>query len=204
METDGAVRTYFSEQYMLNCDREDHAHGCDGAQTDKVLWWMEENGLLSDHCQFYHEMVEECHPYDCDVEATEDYELFNVRTPQALVTETKDEPIPYLEITEEIYANGPVYFSMNVPFDFMRYRDGIFVTESRIFLGGHAVRCVGWGKDPDATDDTPVEEAYYWIVANSWSDEWGMDGYFHIRWDQRIAYKSGWINSAPSVRQLIE
>jgi len=36
-------------------------------------------------------------------------------------------------------------------------------------VGGHSVKIVGWGK----YKTTP-----YWIVANSWGDDWGLDGYF--------------------------
>jgi len=40
-------------------------------------------------------------------------------------------------------------------------------------LGEHAVKIIGWG-----------EEKYkpYWIVANTWSSDWGNDeGFFKIR-----------------------
>lgn len=35
----------------------------------------------------------------------------------------------------------------------------------------HAVSIVGWGVE----DDTP-----YWLVRNSWGNEWGMSGFFKI------------------------
>jgi len=34
------------------------------------------------------------------------------------------------------------------------------------------VRIVGWGND-NGVD--------YWLVANSWGDDWAMDGFFKIR-----------------------
>ena len=39
--------------------------------------------------------------------------------------------------------------------------------------GGHAVRVVGWGVDSQS--GLP-----YWTVANSWGEEWGMNGYFNF------------------------
>jgi cathepsin B len=39
-------------------------------------------------------------------------------------------------------------------------------------LGGHAIKIVGWGVSESGMD--------YWTVANSWSDEWGMNGFFEI------------------------
>ena len=39
-------------------------------------------------------------------------------------------------------------------------------------LGGHAVRVIGWGEENDRK---------YWLVANSWGEEWGENGTFRIR-----------------------
>ena len=39
------------------------------------------------------------------------------------------------------------------------------------YIGGHAVKLIGWGSD-NGTD--------YWIAANSWSPQWGIDGFFYI------------------------
>ena len=38
--------------------------------------------------------------------------------------------------------------------------------------GGHAVKIIGWG----------VEEGVdYWLVANSWNEDWGDKGLFKIK-----------------------
>ena len=38
---------------------------------------------------------------------------------------------------------------------------------SGAFLGGHAVKILGWGEE----NGTP-----YWLVANSWNSDWGDKG----------------------------
>jgi len=38
-------------------------------------------------------------------------------------------------------------------------------------LQGHAIKILGWGVE----NDQP-----YWLVANSWNDQWGDNGYFKI------------------------
>ena len=38
-------------------------------------------------------------------------------------------------------------------------------------MGGHAVKIVGWGQE---------EGTEFWIVQNSWSENWGEKGFFRI------------------------
>ena len=59
---------------------------------------------------------------------------------------------------------------------FMQYKSGVYTrsTAAAEFhpVGRHAVRVIGWGEE----GGTP-----YWLVANSWSREFGENGYFRIR-----------------------
>jgi len=57
----------------------------------------------------------------------------------------------------------------------MSYSSGIYVHTTGGQLGGHAVKIVGWGNKAG----TP-----YWIVANSWNTDWGLDGYFWFGFNQ--------------------
>lgn len=66
----------------------------------------------------------------------------------------------------------------------------LFENQENQFEGGHAVCIVGWGegrvhnsliadrslRDP-TSDYTTVP---YWVTRNSWSSEWGQNGYFHM------------------------
>ncbi|KAF6037087.1 CTSB [Bugula neritina] len=49
--------------------------------------------------------------------------------------------------------------------------NGVYQHETGGELGGHAIRILGWGTE----NDTP-----YWLVANSWNNDWGASGYFKI------------------------
>merc|ERR1711972_260834 len=56
---------------------------------------------------------------------------------------------------------------------FMSYKSGVYKKHFWELLpeGGHAVKMVGWG----------VEDGHdYWLVANSWSTTWGIEGLFKI------------------------
>ena len=84
-------------------------------------------------------------------------------------------------IEDEIYNNGPVtaVFSVCKSFDtfFANNPTGVYTTDctenSEDYIGGHAVKIVGYGTDISGTD--------YWIIANSWGTSWGNNGYFHMQ-----------------------
>jgi len=75
------------------------------------------------------------------------------------------------EIQKEIMTNGPVEADFDVYDDFLTYKSGVYQQTSDNYLGGHAIRILGWGEE----DGTP-----YWLVANSWNENWGDHGYFKI------------------------
>ncbi|EGD73478.1 cathepsin B [Salpingoeca rosetta] len=76
------------------------------------------------------------------------------------------------QIATEIMTNGPVEAAFTVYSDFLSYKSGVYQHTSGQPLGGHAIKIIGWGVQ-DGTD--------YWIVANSWNDSWGNDGFFWIK-----------------------
>ena len=96
------------------------------------------------------------------------------------------------QIKAEIMKNGPVQTAFTVYEDFVSYKTGVYqhVTGNElgkhigdwstechswykysVWLGGHAVKIVGWGVDSSVP---------YWLVANSWNTDWAENGYFRI------------------------
>ncbi|KAK9875093.1 hypothetical protein WA026_005888 [Henosepilachna vigintioctopunctata] len=71
----------------------------------------------------------------------------------------------------EILNNGPVIATFMAYEDFLHYHHGIYRYLMGEELGYHSVKIIGWGEE----DGTP-----YWVVANSYNDEWGEDGFFRI------------------------
>jgi len=77
------------------------------------------------------------------------------------------------KMAAEIVANGPITAQYFVHEDFLSYAGGVYeATKHSRMLGGHAIKILGFGTE----DDVP-----YWLVANSWNEEWGMDGFFKIK-----------------------
>jgi cathepsin B len=75
------------------------------------------------------------------------------------------------KIQQEIMENGPVEGAFSVYEDFLTYKSGVYTHKSGQMLGGHAIKILGWGVE-NGVD--------YWLVANSWNEDWGDQGYFKI------------------------
>lgn len=68
-------------------------------------------------------------------------------------------------------TNGPIEASFSVYEDFLTYKSGVYKHTTGSYLGGHAIKVLGWGVE--GGED-------YWLCANSWNNEWGANGYFKI------------------------
>jgi cathepsin B len=69
-------------------------------------------------------------------------------------------------------TEGPLAVAFSVYSDFPTYKSGVYKHTTGQLLGGHAVEMIGWGTDPTGGD--------YWIIKNSWNEQWGDKGYFKI------------------------
>lgn len=76
------------------------------------------------------------------------------------------------DMRQEIMTNGPIEAAFMVYEDFLTYKSGVYQHKEGSFLGGHAIKILGWG----------VENGIpYWLVANSWNPDWGDKGFFKIK-----------------------
>jgi cathepsin B len=167
--TNGATNVVLSPQDLVSCDPNDY--GCDGGYLDKSWDYIQESGIVT----------EECLPYtsgDGDSGYCPFSSTFNANKCQGKGTFKKYYASSYIQhntiadAKAAIFANGPIEAGFDVYDDFISYSGGVYRRTSDYFLGGHAVKIVGWGKDTDGTE--------YWIVANSWNTSWGENGFFRI------------------------
>lgn len=71
----------------------------------------------------------------------------------------------------------------------MTYKSGVYKHVSGQQLGGHAVKIYGWGTE-NGED--------YWLIANSWSSEWGETGSFRIlRGTNECGIEAGVVGGLP-------
>jgi hypothetical protein len=75
------------------------------------------------------------------------------------------------QIQTELMNHGPLYVAFTVYEDFPTYSSGVYKHTTGGALGGHAVELIGWGVE-NGED--------YWLVKNSWNEQWGDGGLFKI------------------------
>ena len=84
--------------------------------------------------------------------------------------------IPYGDedtLKRVVATHGPVTIAIDASdWGFSHYSNGIYASDKcRKDLSNHAALIVGYGRE-DNQD--------YWIVKNSWGEEWGLNGYIKM------------------------
>jgi len=183
----------------LHCG--EYNQGCKGGYGSLVSKWGEDVGLLPATCMRYN-TAGSC-KLECDLDKLEGkrYRAANHRFIGGFYGNSSSKAMQ-----EEIYHNGPIVVSFEPAEDFMFYSDGIYKSANKTAPSAlqlherltqpwvqvdHAVLAVGWG----------VEDGKkYWLVQNSWGQDWGEDGFFRIVRDED---DSG-IESIPEAADVIE
>jgi cathepsin B len=93
----------------------------------------------------------------------------------------------------EIYRNGSVEVAIDVYEDFLNYKSGIYQHVSGSYLGGHAIKMIGWGVENGVK---------YWTLVNSWNEGWGETGAFRIlRGSDHCGVESEVVAGIPRINQ---
>jgi len=163
IKSGGKFNEVLSEQHMVSCDFV--GMGCSGGWPISAFEFLAITGVPTEACQPY-TSGETKSAWGCKSKCT-DRSLSNKKYRCKHVSAS----FTNKGIKAEVEKNGPVETTIHVYADFMNYKEGIYQHTTGKMLGGHAVKLVGWG----------VEEGVkYFIIANSWSTQWGEDGYFRI------------------------
>ena len=147
-----------SEQNLIDCSGDWGNHGCNGGNPFKAINYTRDNGGID---------TEESYPY----EAVEDKCRFSAKSIGATVTGYVR--IPFGDesaLIEAITKVGPIAVAIDASdTTFYQYSGGVYYNYwcSTMNLD-HAVLVVGYGTH-NGQD--------YWLVKNSWGEDWGLDGY---------------------------
>ncbi|CAH2273505.1 cathepsin S-like [Pelobates cultripes] len=148
---DKGKQLLFSEQQLVDCDKSNY--GCDGGLPINALEYVSKNGIMKSDDYKYEEQQSKC--------------LFNSNN----AIKMRATKFFYLsgeeDLATSVATNGPVTAGIGVNEEFMLYEKGIYDGSC---AGGpnHAIIIEGYGRN-------------YWIVRNSWGDEWGEGGYVRMK-----------------------
>jgi len=172
----GGDLTALSVQQVTSCDTTDS--GCSGGWY-YTAWedYVESAGGLA---------TESDYPYDtatyggtASTCASSDYEMVDGTTPSGYMWATDTCSSVFCNSQDEdtlkdnLVSYGPVSIAADAS-DWSSYTSGILTSDdcsSSAYKLDHAIQLVGYNED----GDTP-----YWIVRNSWSSDWGIDGYLYL------------------------
>ena len=165
--TNGTMQPVFSPQDVVSCS--EYAQGCEGGFPYLIAGkYAEDFGVVE----------EECYPYrahDSTCQENENclrYHSTNYYYVGGYYGACSEEAMQV-----ELVQNGPMSVSFEVYSDFQHYKSGIYHhtgLEDKFNpweITNHAVLLVGYGEEMGTK---------YWIVKNSWGEDWGENGYFRI------------------------
>jgi len=158
-----------SPQYMVYCGTK--TFGCQGGGTLEPWDQLVEQGTVSEDCVPFTARNGAC-PTKChNGKNITDEDIF--RATSYVLPWANESEARVQAIQSELMEHGSLQAGFFVFSDFYSYASGVYQrTENSYMTGGHAVRLIGWGTDDDVD---------YWLVANSWDTDWGIDGLFKIR-----------------------
>jgi len=160
---------HYSPQYMVNCYKEQL--GCEGGFVSYVWSSIIDHGTVSESCLPFKAIQEECSAYCANGELITENMKIRPKRFYSPWGPTDSERVEAIQ--REIMTNGPVATAFLVFEQFQYLNHKVYSrTSTDEFVGGHMVRIIGWGQ-------TASEK--YWLVANSWGEDWDELGYFKIR-----------------------
>jgi len=148
-----------SEQNLVDCSGREGNDGCDGGlMTQAMDYIIKNNGIDTEASYPYTAADGTCHFSPSNVGSTlKSYVNINAGDEGDLLNKV---------------ALGPVSVAIDASQDsFQFYSSGVY-DEPNCSTSAldHCVLAVGWGTDSGSGKD-------YWIVKNSWSASWGLEGY---------------------------
>ncbi|KAG8227592.1 hypothetical protein J437_LFUL000693 [Ladona fulva] len=155
-----------SEQNLIDCSTKYGNQGCNGGLMDQAFQYVKVNGGLD---------TEESYPYEAEDDKC-----------RYLPEDSGATDVGFVDIKEgseddlkaAIATVGPVSVAIDASHEsFQFYSEGVYYDQecSSTELD-HGVLAVGYG-----TEKSPSgEDQDYWLIKNSWSENWGIGGYVKI------------------------
>ena len=150
-----------SEQQLMDCSTEEGNQGCMGGLMDNAFKYVINNNGLCSEMEYPYQMQQgECQADQCrNVVSISDYSDVEPNNERLLMRAVAQQPV-----SVAIQANLS---------SFKFYKSGVYQDQECGDQLDHGVLIVGYGEDDSQGLD-------YWIVKNSWTSNWGDEGYIKI------------------------
>lgn len=126
--------------------------------------FIEKNGLPSEKCVGYKSGSGECPTCPSKCDDGSDMTLYKIMKPNTTRTFADAESAML-----DIYTHGYIASALDVYNDVLYYTGGVYQKKQGAqSVGSHGIRANGWG-----TTEAGIP---YWILANTWTANWGMQG----------------------------
>lgn len=163
-----------SEQYVIDCGPETKLKfdldGCSGGSAEGVAEFLAKHGAELSQAYPYVGSEGKC-PYDTDAQSAD--HMGHLRLGQRAASGVK------VNITDWDYflRYAPIIVGVATTRDFREYGGGVHVArdccagKTKEQCAGHGMLLVGHGTDSGE---------HYWLMRNSYSDQWGEQGYYRL------------------------
>jgi len=142
-----------SEQELISCAAE--ADGCSGGMMNEAYQFVIKNGITTEAAYPYTESDGTCVMPDS--------------SPVTISGWTQLKTTKVSDLQAALTTEGPIAVAINAN-QMQFYSSGIDVCSSQAAVN-HAVLLVGYGSSNGQA---------YWILKNSWGEDWGQEGYYYI------------------------
>ncbi|OTF83874.1 Group 1 mite allergen-like protein (Cysteine protease) [Euroglyphus maynei] len=154
-----------AEQELVDCAAR---FGCHGDTIPRGLDYIQEQGVVEEQVYEYNGRENDCEPPEKPRHSIKQYCQIDHSNVELIKTALDTHKAAVAVIINIHNINA------------FRHYDGSYVVEKDrgIFPHFHAVNIVGYGKSPEGID--------YWIMRNSWSENWGENGYGYFEMDENL------------------
>lgn len=174
----------FSISFPLYCS--EFNQGCEGGYGYLIGKWSKDVGLIPATCATYTDSGSKCSVNATCMQQVRASGEQRWRTDNPRYLGGRQRLATEAMLLKELHQ-GPIIVGLSgehIGDDFMYYAGGIYTGEEippADKSGGHAVLLVGYGEE---------DGEKYWLVQNSWGEDWGEDGYVRLS-RKTIQFRTG-------------